>query len=212
MAEQTEPKDQTPTTKPESNKPAPQDAAKKAKNNKNLIIIGGILVFVLFILPMLFFFIVFGVVKNKVNDVATEKTVTGLIEGATGGQVKVDANGKEITVKGKDGTEFSSSQKLPTDWPSSVPIYSPYTITGSFKASDNGKTGWNLATETSDSYDKAKTGLASLYSGWTKQSEYESNGTTLTAYENTTYNVMVSISQPDSSTKKVTINYTVTQK
>jgi hypothetical protein len=91
-------------------------------------------------------------------------------------------------------------------------IYSPYTVTGSYKTTTDGKTSWTVATTTTDTYDKVKAEIASKYSGWTKSSEYEASGTTVAAYDNGTYSVVLTVSQPSSSESKTTVAYSVTQK
>ncbi len=183
----------------------PAKTGSKKTNNKTLLIvisIAGLLILILAGVGINF-------VKNKVADT----TAAGIITTATGGKVAVNSNGKEVTVKTSDGSTYSSSQKLPTDWPSSVPLYSPYTVTGSYKASSEGKTTWHLATTTSDSYDKVIASLPSKYSGWTSNSSYEANGTSLYSYDNTTYTVILSVAQPDSSSNnQVVVSYTVSQK
>jgi hypothetical protein len=201
MAEVQNTEEQTPKVPETPTKTAP----KKGTSNKTLFIIIGVVAVGALIVAA----IGLNFAKNKLAD----KTASGIISTATGGKVSVDSNGKEVTVKTADGSTYSSSQKLPTDWPSSVPIYSPYTITGSYKATNDGKTAWHLATTTTDSYDKVTSSMASKYSGWTNNSSYEANGSALYSYENGTYTVIVSVAQPDSSSNnQVVVSYTVSQK
>ena len=209
MADVKEPEAKTPTPK---DKPA-EATAKKSSNNKVLFVVLGLAVFFIIIVPAILFFVVFGVLKDKFgNQDKANKTISSLVESASGGNVKVDANGKEITVKGKDGTEISSAQRLPTDWPAAVFIYSPYTVSGSYKTTSDGKTSWTVATTTTDSYDKVKSEIASKYAGWTKSSEYEASGTTVAAYDNDMYSVVLTVSQPSANESKTTVAYSVTQK
>ncbi|MFO0882329.1 MAG: hypothetical protein U0491_02665 [Candidatus Saccharimonadales bacterium] len=201
MAEVQNTEEQTPKTPEQTTKTTP----KKSTSNKTLFIIIGVVGVAVLLLAG------FGLsmAKNKLAD----KTASGIISTATGGKVSVDSNGKDVTVKTADGSTYSSSQKLPTDWPSSVPLYTPYSVTGSYKASNDGKTAWHLATSTSDSYDKVVAEIPKLYSGWTSNSSYESNGAALFSYDNSTYGVILSVAKPDSSSNnKVTVSYTVSQK
>lgn len=209
MAKEADAKEQ----KPEHPKTDIPQSKKTTKNNKTIIVIIGLVAFFFFVVPVILFFVVFGVIKSKFGDQAkTTKTISGLVESASGGQVSVDSNGKDITVKAKDGTEVSSSSKLPTDWPAIVVIYSPSTIAGSYKATQDGKPSWTVATTTTDTYDKVKADIASKYSSWTKTSEYESSGVLITNYDKDNYSVVITATQPTGSDTKVSINYSVTQK
>lgn len=201
MAEANNTEEQTP--KPAENTPANKPVKKNTDNKTLFIIIGAIVIAI----------IIAGIGLNYVRQKAANKTASGIISAVTGGKVSVDSNGKDVTVKTADGSTYSSSQKLPSDWPASVPLYTPYEVTGSYKATTDGKTGWHLATTTTDSYDKVMSELPKKYSGWTSNSSYEANGTALYSYENDNYTVIVSVAQPDSSSNnKVTVSYTVTQK
>jgi len=206
MAEVKNTEEQTP--KP-TEKAASSAQTKKGVSNKNLLIIVGIVGVGIIV----FAAVGLNYVRNKITDKAATTTASGIIGAVTGGKVSVDSSGKDVTIKTADGSTYSSSQKLPTDWPTSVPLYSPYTVTGSYKASTDGKTAWHLATTTTDSYSKVTTDLPKQYSGWTNGSSYEANGGALYSYENDTYNVIVSVAQPDStSNNQVVVSYTVTQK
>lgn len=206
MAEANNTEEQTP--KPAKNTPE-NKPTKKSTSNKSLLIIVG----VVGIGVLIFAAVGVNFIKNKITDKAASSTASGIIGAVTGGKVSVDSNGKDVTVKTADGSTYSASQKLPSDWPSSVPLYSPYTVTGSYKASTDGKTAWHLATTTTDSYSKVTTDLPKQYSGWTNGSSYEANGSALYSYENDAYNVIVSVAQPDStSNNQVVVSYTVTQK
>ena len=208
MADAVEPKEQKPEKAPANLNAKPQTAK---GSNKTLFIIIGVIAFFVIVLPMILFFVVFGVIKNKVN----KDLNSGIVSTASGGKVQVSSNGKEVTVKGADGSEMSSSQKLPADWPTAVVIYTPNTIVGSYKATQDGKPSWTLATTTPDTYDKVKADIASKYAGWAKSSEYEASGALISVYDKDTYSVVITITQPtknDGSDNKVAVNYSVTTK
>jgi hypothetical protein len=90
------------------------------------------------------------------------------VEQATG--VKVDKNGDQVTITGKDGTTASVGKgTVPDGWPTDVPVYAG-TITMGNKMDANGKTAFLVTLETPD----APKAVADWYQekltgdGWTK--------------------------------------------
>lgn len=73
---------------------------------KKQVILIGCLIMILSILPGC------GAAKAKVEQKASEK----ILEQMAGGEVDVDLDGDQITLKGKDGEEFSMGS---TKWPNS---------------------------------------------------------------------------------------------
>lgn len=124
---------------------------------------------------------------------AIKKAVSGLgktavekgLEKATGGKVDVDNN--KVTVKGEHGeTVTFGDQKLPSDWPSDVPVYGGAKISFSGSATnDEGKQGAQVILSTDDSVQKVSDYYRKelVDKGWTmKGSANASTGSTL-AYE-----------------------------
>jgi hypothetical protein len=121
------------------------------------------------------------------------------IEEATGGKVDIKDGGKDVKIKGPDGQEleFGSGAKLPTDWPSDVPIPEGATILGSGSFSESGSEGAkNVSIETTQQpgalLESMKSSLES--NGWTVKTETSAaQGGTIAAEKgaNPTRNVVV---------------------
>ena len=91
------------------------------------------------------------------------------VEQATG--VKVDQNGKSVTITGKNGESASvGTGKLPEGWPADVPVYAG-TITMGNKMDQGGKAAYLVTIETPDTpktvVDWYQQQLADK--GWTKK-------------------------------------------
>lgn len=208
MAEDKLPNEQTPKT--ETIKTTPKAAAKKSTSNKLVFIIIGAVIVIFIILPAILFWVAKATIFNEKN---TTSGISSLVDKATNGNVKIDSSKGEVTVKGANGTEVSTKQQLPDNFPKDVPLYTPYEVSGSYRSSDAGKSNWSVVTTTGDSYDKAKAGVATLYESWQKSADYEVSGTMMSSYENSLYSVTVSIAQPSSGeNNKTTITYLVAQK
>lgn len=95
-----------------------------AKFGKRNVLIGAAVVAVIVL-----GWIANGVGGSLMSDDAAERA----IEAATGGRVDVDADGGTYTVKTDDGT-WSTSDKLPSDWPSDAPLYPGADVQGSVAA------------------------------------------------------------------------------
>jgi hypothetical protein len=70
---------------------------------------------------------------NRMNDKAIERA----LEDASGGRVDVDSDDGTYTVKTEEGT-WSTSDKLPEDWPADAPLYPGADVQGSVAAVDGG--------------------------------------------------------------------------
>lgn len=88
--------------------------------------------------------VVLGIVGSILSTFMLKKGAETLLGAATGGTVKIDTKGDdaEISIKTKDGEiKSGSSQKLPKDFPESVPLYNgKATLEGvsSMKVADQG--------------------------------------------------------------------------
>lgn len=101
---------------------------------------------------------------QMVAEKATEKA----IEGATG--VKVDKNGDEVTIEGKDGTKVTTSDsgEAPAGFPKDVPVYA-----GKITASVVADNGYTIGIETNDDVAKVLDFYiaAAGKDGWKKEAE-----------------------------------------
>ncbi len=104
-------------------------------DKKKLMIIGGVVAVLL----------VAGAVNKFVGKSAAERA----LEAATGGDVEVTENGDETTVTTDQGT-WSTSDSLPKDFPSDVPLYANAKVQGSLVSGDTASTGHYVGLETSD--------------------------------------------------------------
>lgn len=143
-----------PATPAVSSAPDPAAQAAATKKNHKVIIILAIIAAILFlVLP------------------AIALTVGGIFLGKKIEEngVKFDANSNSVSITDKNGNEFSAGegQKLPADFPTSVPLYQgDMTATG--KINTDGKTGWTVAIGTNDDVNKVTDSLTKSYSsdGW----------------------------------------------
>lgn len=62
---------------------------------------------------------------DKIAEKLGHKVAEKAIEGASGGDVKVDSSKGGVTITGKDGTVVTggTNSKVPDGWPATVPIY-----------------------------------------------------------------------------------------
>lgn len=211
MADVTNKSDQTKTTA-QPNKPysSLKPPANK-KSNKTLYIILGSVALLLLIVPAILFFIVFGVVKDKVAD-NSGNLVTGAINKATNGNVNIDSNKGEVTIKGQNGDEITNKKTLPEGFPSSVKVYSPGTILVSYKSTTDGKTNWTVSLETTDSAAKVNESVKNTFSAWTLNGDYSAADAKVVSYEDVTNKLIVTVGAPTKAGDKTTILYSVTEK
>ncbi len=181
------------TTKPEA--PAAAPVAKK-NNNKTVIIIVAVVVFFFVILPAIFFTVGAVFLGNKISD-------------ETG--VKVDSNSKSVTVKDKDGNEYTAGETktLPKDFPTGIPVYDG-DIEGSGKITTDGKTAWTVTMTTSDSVTKVSESQVKSFStdGWTTSMNSDTSDGGLIIAKKGTLNVNTYYNTKDG---KTAIVYTVSE-
>lgn len=90
---------------------------------------------------------------EKMKEKLAEKAAEKAVEGATGGKVDLNSSSGGITIKDeKNGAvvQAGAGAKVPTDWPSSVPVYPGATVEASM-GTPQGKT---LHLSSADSADK----------------------------------------------------------
>lgn len=179
---------------------------KKSSSNTLLIII--IVLVVLFGAGFLGLRFISGKISEKVGEKSAEK----LIEGLSGGNVDIDKNGEDVTIKTKDGT-ISSSNELPSNFPKDFPIYDNAKVSGSLSTSNNDDNGSYVTFETSDSASKVtsfyKTELPAQ--GWSVESESTFGELTTLSTKKGTQEAVITISR-DSDNAKTIIGVTVTNK
>lgn len=195
-----------------TNNSAPSNNSKvPKKSNKTLFIILGVVALLLIVVPAVLFFIIFGVVKDKVTD-KSSNFVSGAINKATDGKVNVDASKGEVTIKGQNGDEITNKKTLPEGFPSSVKMYSPSTILVSYKSTTDAKTNWTVSLETPDSAAKVNESVKNTFAGWTLNGDYSSADSKVVSYEDPTYKLVITVGAPTKAGDKTTILYSVTQK
>jgi len=89
--------------------------------------------------------LVAGVVSRLTQKSATERA----IEAVTGNNADVNVDGDDVTVKTDQGT-WSTSDKLPSNWPSDVPVYPGAKVTASVAGAGDQANGNYASLESSD--------------------------------------------------------------
>lgn len=148
--------------------------------------------------------------QQAVEDKVAEKVAESIIEKSAGdNNVNVDVDGKTVTMTGDDGQTFEvGKDRLPSGFPSEVPVYAGTTVTSS---TSNGKTGaeggWTTTLSTSDSVaavtDYYKTALST--NGWDTTYTYTIDQTSAYTASLDTLSVTVSIAPADDGTSNTVI-------
>lgn len=113
---------------------------------------------------------------RKIRQKMEEKAAEEAIKAGTGGQVSIDDENKGgVTFKDNKGNAVTIGEnKVPADWPSSVPLYPKGKVVGAVSSKDNGKAGHMVTMETTDSADTVFAFFKSKLSGYDQQSEMNS--------------------------------------
>lgn len=143
-----------------------------------------------------------------------KKAGESIIESATDTKITTSSDGT-TTIESKDGSASytaSAEQKLPTDFPTGIPLYAGQKITGSYKQKTTSGNYWQITSETSDDIAKVSASVKDAYSKapWTSDGEVESDGSFTLSYSKTGYKVSVFITE-SSDMSKTSLTYTVTQ-
>jgi len=184
------------TPKPVTEKPVTPvaPAASSKSSHKTALIITGVVVGVFVVLPLIALTIGGIFLGKKISDSG----------------VKIDSNSKTVTVKDKEGNEFSAgeSQELPKDFPNDIKVY-PGQIVTAGRSVVEGKVAWTAAVKTQDSATKVGESLTEQFSGngWTAALNNTSNEGGILSAINGTYRVSAFYSSKDGQTSIV---YTVT--
>lgn len=165
-------------------------------NKKMLMIVGGVVVVLL----------VAGAASRFVGKSAVENA----IEDATGGKVNIDGNGGDITVKTDEGT-WSTSDKLPSDFPADVPVYPGSKVQASVAAAQQQGGGTYAGLETTDSTDKVAAWYKTevVAKGWTISTNLEVDGGLMIGATKDTRELVITVSKDEA---KTTIGLMVTKK
>lgn len=185
-------------------KPVSKEMVSETKHNNNKV-----LVIVLIVIGVM---VVLGIASTFLIGSLLKKGGEKIIEEATGTNITVDEKGVS-KVETKDGNySASNEQKLPSDFPTSIPLYPNQKITGSFKQKTSSGNSWQVTTETSDEISKVVSNVKDAYSKspWVSEAEVESDGSYTLSYAKTEYKVTVYITD-NSSMNMTSLTYTVVQ-
>jgi len=132
------------------------------------------------------------------------------IEAATGGKANIDASKGEVTVKTDDGT-WSSSDKLPANFPSDVPLYPGAKVQGSVVAAQQQGSGHYAGLETVDTIDKVVSWYKAevVAKGWQVTANFEAGGGVMIGGSKDTRDLVVTVSKEGD---KTVIGLVVSQK
>lgn len=143
---------------------APQSpqGSKKGSNKTVMIII--IIVVVLVVLG-----IIGSVLSGLFAKKVAEKGVESVLSRVTNSDVDLDTKNNSVTIQTGNGTTTIGSQKLPSDFPTDIPVYPDATIIGSVTGST--AEGIFVSMNTTDSSDKVKAYYDAklVENGWTKE-------------------------------------------
>lgn len=181
---------------------------KSGGSNKTLVIV-LVIVFVVFVLPGM---VIGGAIWWFGRGKNAENLAESIIESSTGSDVDIDSKTGEYSIKSDDGSaELSTSEELPDNFPSEVPLYKSQTITSSYRTSSTSSDAWSVVAESNDSVSKVEDYLEDKFSDWTNKGEYSVNGTTTTTYEKGEFSVSLTVGEQSGDTGKTSISYLVTK-
>lgn len=167
-----------------------------------------VLVIVLVVIGVL---LLVGVIGSILVSRLFKNASQTIIESATNSTISTDREGN-MTIETEDGTMSSSvEQKLPTDFPESVPIYESQKITNSYKSKNDSGNYWQIITEVDSKVDMVASTLKSKYSDWELVSDTESDGSYILSFRNSEYDVNLIISKSTTDENKTSLTYTVYQ-
>lgn len=110
--------------------------------------------------------------------------------------------GDSKTVKIPGGGEVSTSNKLPSDFPSDFPVYGGAKVVGSVKGDQKGQLGFFVTWETGDQVDKVTDFYKKEFEKgpWKSESTLESNGTTILGAKKDGKTAALTIARGDNKT------------
>lgn len=183
----------------ETKKPVPttnEDVEKnKAVANGASKISNKVLVIVLAVVGAL-------VVLGLLGSLVAGSVLKGIFESLTGTKVETSLDGStKFTVKDGDNS-LSVEQKLSSDFPKSVPLYSGQKIISSSKLTNESNASWTVSAELQDGPSAAATKLKSLYEeqGWALDNKSEISGATWLYYKKDQLEVNLYLSEAEGKT------------
>jgi len=103
---------------------------------------------------------------------AGDKIAEKMIEDQSGGDVKIDSDNGEVSIKGKDGESMSMGKTMPKGFPSDVKIPKSVKITSGSSLGDASKPLFNVTGASDESIKELNAAFAkNLGSGWKADSE-----------------------------------------
>jgi hypothetical protein len=110
---------------------------------------------------------------SKIRQKIEQKAAEQAVEKGTGGAVSIDNDGKGMTIHDNKGggTVTIGENKIPEDWPSTIPIYPKGKVVQSYSGKQNGQTSFMVALETGDSANDVFTFYKTKFKGLTQSSE-----------------------------------------
>ncbi len=151
-----------------------------------------------------------GSITSKITEKVTEKVAESVleksVEGQTNGKVDLDVNNGTLNFKGEDGTSVSygSDLKLPSDFPSVVPVYQSAKIVATTTTSAE-------STVTLTTEDKADVIIAwyqEQLKDWKKEQSFDSQGYYMRVYSRNNETITVAVGDSD-TTRSITVHYTM---
>lgn len=118
------------------------------------------------------------VVLGLLGSLFAGAVIKSIFESATGVKVETGVDGSNKFSVSSGGDSLTVEQKLPSDFPKSVPLYEGQKVTSGSKIKQGSSTNWTVTAEVSDSPSAASAKTKSLYesNGWSLDSESEISG------------------------------------
>ncbi len=197
-------------TPPVQNTPQPMPASAPKKGGSNtalkviLITLGSCLVLGVIV------FVGAGFLAKKAIETGGGKLAEKIIEQGLGKDVDANIDKDNFEIKGKDGS-FSTSKKLPDNFPSDVPVYPGSQVESSLKATGNDQVSESVTVSlsTSDSYEKVVNFYKSQLptNGWNVTATYEAGDSFTTTGEKGNRSLYVTVGGQEG---KITIVLSIT--
>ncbi|MEZ5311178.1 MAG: hypothetical protein R2735_11405 [Microthrixaceae bacterium] len=145
---------------------------------------------------------------SKVAEKAGEKASEKLVESESGGNADVDIKDDGVDIKTDDGT-FSSTNKIPKEWPEDIPVPDDFTVAGGSTTSQGDSMMVIVVGTSKTSFDDLKAYFKGSLSDWDEVSATEVNiGEPLFSgmYKKGDRSIQIGISDKGSS-RDLSLNY-----
>jgi hypothetical protein len=134
--------------------------------------------------------------QKTINQKVGEKIAENMIEAQTGGKVKIDSQGENVTIKSEDGqVQYSAGgqAKLPDNFPKELIVVGDAKIIMSSSSEKSSSVSYVTNDEQSVIVEKYISGLTG--SGWKKESEINVSGAAMLSFTKETMNVAINIGE-----------------